>query len=85
MFLPVLLPGELFGALRGRLVDSNKNIVMASLTTIGNVASAMGQAVEKASKVRGFCSVFVFFSHLVLFCRFLFEYFLKWFVAGYSV
>ncbi|XP_014628108.1 protein MOR1 isoform X2 [Glycine max] len=42
--------GELFGALRGRLVDSNKNIVMASLTTIGNVASAMGQAVEKASK-----------------------------------
>ncbi|KAG4919343.1 hypothetical protein JHK82_056780 [Glycine max] len=44
------LSGELFGALRGRLVDSNKNIVMASLTTIGNVASAMGQAVEKASK-----------------------------------
>ncbi|KAK7391401.1 hypothetical protein VNO78_19817 [Psophocarpus tetragonolobus] len=42
--------GELFGALRGRLVDSNKNIVMATLTTIGNVASAMGQAVEKASK-----------------------------------
>ncbi|KAH1139274.1 hypothetical protein AAZX31_10G195800 [Glycine max] len=42
--------GELFGALRGRLLDSNKNIVMASLTAIGNVASAMGQAVEKASK-----------------------------------
>ncbi|TKY51634.1 MOR1 protein [Spatholobus suberectus] len=42
--------GELFGALRGRLIDSNKNIVMATLTTIGNVASAMGQAVEKASK-----------------------------------
>ncbi|KAK7279605.1 hypothetical protein RJT34_24658 [Clitoria ternatea] len=42
--------GELFGALRGRLFDSNKNIVMATLTTIGNVASAMGQAVEKASK-----------------------------------
>ncbi|KAF7820177.1 protein MOR1 [Senna tora] len=41
---------ELFGALRGRLFDSNKNIVMATLTTIGNVASAMGQAVEKASK-----------------------------------
>ncbi|KAJ1403126.1 TOG domain [Sesbania bispinosa] len=34
----------------GRLVDSNKNIVMATLTTIGNVASAMGQAVEKSSK-----------------------------------
>nr|KYP53049.1 Cytoskeleton-associated protein 5 [Cajanus cajan] len=42
--------GELFGALRGRLADSNKNIVMATLTTIGNVASAMGQAVEKSSK-----------------------------------
>ncbi|XP_061370607.1 protein MOR1 [Gastrolobium bilobum] len=42
--------GELFGALRGRLFDSNKNIVMATLTTIGNVASAMGQAVEKSSK-----------------------------------
>ncbi|XP_019427922.1 PREDICTED: protein MOR1-like isoform X1 [Lupinus angustifolius] len=42
--------GELFGALRGRLFDSNKNIVMATLTTIGNVASAMGQAAEKSSK-----------------------------------
>ncbi|CAL0321285.1 unnamed protein product [Lupinus luteus] len=42
--------GELFGALRGRLFDSNKNIIMATLTTIGNVASAMGQAVEKSSK-----------------------------------
>ncbi|KAL2324840.1 hypothetical protein Fmac_023898 [Flemingia macrophylla] len=42
--------GELFGALRGRLADSNKNIVMATLTTIGNVAAAMGQAVEKSSK-----------------------------------
>ncbi|XP_039050347.1 protein MOR1-like isoform X2 [Hibiscus syriacus] len=42
--------GELFGALRGRLYDSNKNLVMATLTTIGNVASAMGPAVEKASK-----------------------------------
>ncbi|XWS11460.1 hypothetical protein CRYUN_Cryun37aG0000100 [Craigia yunnanensis] len=42
--------GELFGALRGRLYDSNKNLVMASLTTIGCVASALGPAVEKASK-----------------------------------
>ncbi|KAK8584644.1 hypothetical protein V6N13_138599 [Hibiscus sabdariffa] len=42
--------GELFGALRGRLYDSNKNLVMATLTTIGNVASAMGPVVEKASK-----------------------------------
>ncbi|KAI4351479.1 hypothetical protein L6164_005845 [Bauhinia variegata] len=41
---------ELFGALRGRFLDSNKNIVMATLTTVGNVASAMGPAVEKSSK-----------------------------------
>ncbi|XP_030501209.2 protein MOR1 [Cannabis sativa] len=41
---------ELFGALRGRLGDSNKNLVMATLTCIGNVAVAMGPAVEKASK-----------------------------------
>ncbi|XP_022721245.1 protein MOR1-like isoform X3 [Durio zibethinus] len=42
--------GELFGALRGRLYDSNKNLVMATLITIGGVASAVGPAVEKASK-----------------------------------
>ncbi|XWS20791.1 hypothetical protein CRYUN_Cryun31cG0132900 [Craigia yunnanensis] len=42
--------GELFGALRGRLYDTNKNLVMATLTTIGGVASALGPAVEKASK-----------------------------------
>ncbi|GAV88428.1 HEAT domain-containing protein/CLASP_N domain-containing protein [Cephalotus follicularis] len=42
--------GELFGALRGRLNDSNKNLVMATLTTIGGVALAMGPAVEKSSK-----------------------------------
>ncbi|WCJ24432.1 ARM repeat superfamily protein [Euphorbia peplus] len=42
--------GELFGALRGRLNDSNKNLVMATLTTIGSVASAMGPSIEKSSK-----------------------------------
>lgn len=42
--------GELFGALRGRLCDSNKNLVMATLSTIASVASALGPAVEKASK-----------------------------------
>ncbi|KAL9456508.1 hypothetical protein AB3S75_005687 [Citrus x aurantiifolia] len=42
--------GELFGGLRGRLYDSNKNLVMATLTTLGAVASAMGPAVEKSSK-----------------------------------
>lgn len=45
------LSGELFGALKGRLYDSNKNLVMTTLTTIGAVASAMGLAVEKSSKV----------------------------------
>ncbi|KMT04298.1 hypothetical protein BVRB_8g183730 [Beta vulgaris subsp. vulgaris] len=42
--------GELFGCLRGRLCDSNKKLVMEALSTIGSVASAMGLAVEKASK-----------------------------------
>ncbi|KAL3345359.1 hypothetical protein AABB24_024363 [Solanum stoloniferum] len=42
--------GELFGALRGRLYDSNKNLIMATLATFGGVASAMGPAVEKSSK-----------------------------------
>ncbi|CAL9202904.1 unnamed protein product [Musa hybrid cultivar] len=41
---------ELFGALRGRLYDSNKNLVMATLTVIGSLASAMGSPVEKSSK-----------------------------------
>lgn len=41
---------ELFGALRARLYDSNKNLVMATLTTVGGIASAMGPAVEKSSK-----------------------------------
>ncbi|OAY83553.1 protein MOR1 isoform X1 [Ananas comosus] len=42
--------GELFTALRGRLFDSNKNLVMATLSTIGGLASAMGPPVEKSSK-----------------------------------
>lgn len=42
--------GDLFGGLRGRLYDSNKNLIMATLTTLGAVASAMGPAVEKSSK-----------------------------------
>ncbi|KAI5348677.1 hypothetical protein L3X38_001564 [Prunus dulcis] len=41
---------ELFGALRARLYDSNKNLVAATLTAVGNVASAMGAPVEKFSK-----------------------------------
>lgn len=86
----LLIPGELFGALRGRLYDSNKNIVMATLTTIGNVASAMGQAVEKSSKVSGFCCFeFSSQSGIVAFLAFLKSFksqtYLKWFIAGYSV
>lgn len=50
-FLACLISVELFGALKGRLYDSNKNLVMATLTTLGNIASAMGAAVEKSSKV----------------------------------
>ncbi|XP_075482197.1 protein MOR1 isoform X2 [Primulina tabacum] len=42
--------GELFGALRSRLHDSNKNLIMTTLSTIGVLASAMGQAIEKSSK-----------------------------------
>lgn len=42
--------GELFGALKGRLYDSNKNLVMMSLGTLGNLASAMGPAIDKSSK-----------------------------------
>ncbi|KAK1306094.1 Protein MOR1 [Acorus calamus] len=42
--------GELLGALRGRLYDTNKNLVMATLATIGAIASAMGPSVEKSSK-----------------------------------
>ncbi|KAL8235581.1 hypothetical protein R6Q59_016662 [Mikania micrantha] len=41
---------ELFGALRGRLYDSNKNLIMATLTSISGLASAMGPAIEKSSK-----------------------------------
>uniref|UniRef100_A0A1D1XIA6 Protein MOR1 n=1 Tax=Anthurium amnicola TaxID=1678845 RepID=A0A1D1XIA6_9ARAE len=41
---------ELFAALRGRLCDSNKNLVMATLSTIACIASAMGSSVEKSSK-----------------------------------
>lgn len=43
--------GELFGALKGRLFDTNKNLVISTLSTIGCVASSMGAAVEKSSKV----------------------------------
>ncbi|TQE03905.1 hypothetical protein C1H46_010432 [Malus baccata] len=47
-------PAELFAALRGRLYDSKlatKNLVAATLTVVGNVASAIGAPAEMLSKV----------------------------------
>ncbi|GJY90809.1 protein MOR1 [Tanacetum coccineum] len=41
---------ELFGALRARLYDSNQNLIMATLTSISGLESAMGPAIEKSSK-----------------------------------
>ena len=46
---------ELFGALRARLYDSNKNLIITTLTCISGLASAMGAAVEKSSKVHLIC------------------------------
>ncbi|KAG0567085.1 hypothetical protein KC19_7G108600 [Ceratodon purpureus] len=42
--------GELFMSLKARLNDSNKNLVMMTLATLGLIATAMGQVVEKHSK-----------------------------------
>ncbi|GJW01047.1 ribonuclease H-like domain, reverse transcriptase, RNA-dependent DNA polymerase [Tanacetum coccineum] len=41
---------ELFGALRARLYDSNQNLIMATLTSISGLESAMGPTIEKSSK-----------------------------------
>uniref|UniRef100_A0A7N0ZV85 Protein MOR1 n=1 Tax=Kalanchoe fedtschenkoi TaxID=63787 RepID=A0A7N0ZV85_KALFE len=41
---------ELLGALRGRLNDSNKNLVTATLNTFSLMASAMGPPFDKATK-----------------------------------
>lgn len=43
--------GELIGALKGRLSDSNKNLVIMTLATLGKVAQAMGPGFEKSFKV----------------------------------
>jgi hypothetical protein len=50
-YLVLVTAVELFTALRGRLYDSNKNLVMATLSVIGGLATAMGLSVEKSSKV----------------------------------
>ncbi|GJW53444.1 protein MOR1 [Tanacetum coccineum] len=41
---------ELFGALRARLYDSNQNLIMATLTSISGLPSAMGPTTQKSSK-----------------------------------
>ncbi|GJW52539.1 protein MOR1 [Tanacetum coccineum] len=41
---------ELFGALGARLYDSNQNLIMATLTSISSLPSAMGPAIQKSSK-----------------------------------
>lgn len=38
-------------SLKARLNDSNKNLVMMTLATLGSIATAMGSVVEKHSKV----------------------------------
>ena len=48
--LGVVGPGEMFGALKGRLTDPNKNLIVLTMTTIGALATAMGPAVDKASR-----------------------------------
>ncbi|XP_024396661.1 protein MOR1 [Physcomitrium patens] len=42
--------GELFMSLKARLNDSNKNLVMMTLATLGAIATAMGPVVDKHSK-----------------------------------
>lgn len=59
------LPVELFGALKGRLYDSNKNLIMATLATLGGLASAMGPPVEKCSKVAVNSQLFVLQSRYI--------------------
>ncbi|CAI5478770.1 unnamed protein product [Closterium sp. Yama58-4] len=41
---------EVFGALRARLSDSNKNLIILAMNTIANLADAMGAPVDKHSR-----------------------------------
>lgn len=43
--------GDLPSALKGRLADSNKNLVVTSLNIIGSLATAMGSSCSKFNKV----------------------------------
>lgn len=80
-FSPLNCAGELFGALRGRLYDSHKNLIMATLSTFGGVVSAMGPAVEKSSKVQVVQNLNFVFSVFFL----VIDYPIMFFIAGDSV
>ncbi|CAI5931170.1 unnamed protein product [Closterium sp. NIES-64] len=41
---------EVFGALKARLSDSNKNLIILAMNTIANLADAMGAPVDKQSR-----------------------------------
>lgn len=43
--------GDLFGALKGRLNDSNKNLVVSTLTVLASLAAALGPGADKTNKV----------------------------------
>lgn len=92
LLIIVYLTGELFGALRGRLYDSNKNLVMATLTTLGAIASAMGPAVEKSSKVCGHAInmyddiyIYIYIECSLKFVTYERNKHMNWLLAGHSV
>jgi hypothetical protein len=43
--------GELFAALKARLNDSNKNLVVSTLAVLGSLAAALGPGADKTNKV----------------------------------
>ena len=45
--------GDLPGALKGRLADTNKNLVVTTLNILASIATAMGPAVKKYLPVLG--------------------------------
>ncbi|KAJ0670175.1 putative armadillo-like helical protein [Helianthus annuus] len=55
---------ELFGALRARLYDSNKNLITATLTSISALASAIGPGVEKANNVNRYVYLHLYINKL---------------------
>ena len=45
--------GDLPGALKSRLADSNKNLVVTTLNILASIATAMGPAVKKFLPIYG--------------------------------